>query len=192
MKLAQLTVPEVVSFRDKLRAKKCSPAMIKRVVGDLGSMLAYAQERGTVAQNVVRSLSRGKKGKHTDRRHKHRLKVGEDIPAPDEIKAIIAKLDGRYRPRLLTAIFAGLRASELRGLKWDDVDLKAVVIHVNSGPTNSTSLAISRANPAIVTFRLGLTCSIPSANGSSGVTTRSRMISSSMRLCASIASRMAA
>jgi len=57
VKLAQLTVPEVVSFRDKLRAKKCSPAMIKRVVGDLGSMLAYAQERGPVAQNVVRSLS---------------------------------------------------------------------------------------------------------------------------------------
>ena len=30
---------------------------------------------------------------------------------------------GRWRPLLLTAIFAGLRASELRGLRWQDVDL---------------------------------------------------------------------
>ena len=30
---------------------------------------------------------------------------------------------GRWRPILLTAIFTGLRASELRGLRWKDVDL---------------------------------------------------------------------
>jgi integrase len=31
---------------------------------------------------------------------------------------------------LLTAIFTGLRASELRGLRWDDVDLKRGELHV--------------------------------------------------------------
>ena len=31
---------------------------------------------------------------------------------------------------LLTAIFTGLRASELRGLRWDDVDLKRGEVHV--------------------------------------------------------------
>jgi hypothetical protein len=34
------------------------------------------------------------------------------------------------RPLLLTAIFAGLRSSELRGLRWSDVDLKAAMLHV--------------------------------------------------------------
>ena len=53
-----------------------------------------------------------------------------DIPAPDEIKVIILKLNGRWRPLLLTAIFTGLRASELRGLRWEDVDLKRGVLHV--------------------------------------------------------------
>ena len=129
VKLSQLTVPAVRAFMDRLRAEKRSAAMIKRVVGDLGSILADAQERGTVAQNVVRSLSRRKKGKH-ERRHEQRLKVGVDIPSPDEIRLIIAHLDGRWRPLLLTAIFTGLRASELRGLIWPDVDLKKAVLHV--------------------------------------------------------------
>lgn len=46
------------------------------------------------------------------------------IPAPAEITAIIEAADGRWRPFILTAIFTGLRASELRGLRWKDVDLK--------------------------------------------------------------------
>ena len=58
------------------------------------------------------------------------LKIGVDIPTPDEIKAIVAHLDGPRRPLLLTAIFAGLRASELRGLRWQDVDLKRGELHV--------------------------------------------------------------
>ena len=87
--------------------------MIKRVVGDLGAILADAQERGLVAQNVVRSLGRHKR-RQDERRQKAKLKVGVDIPAREEIASIIANLRGRWRPLILTAIFTGLRASELR------------------------------------------------------------------------------
>ena len=129
-KLSQLTVPLVRDFRDRLRKDGRSPAMIKRVLGDLGSILADAQERGLVAQNVVRSMSQRKKQRDSERRHKARLKVGVDIPAPEEIKSIVTHLDGRWRALLLTAIFTGLRASELRGLRWDDVDFKKGELHV--------------------------------------------------------------
>jgi integrase len=130
VKLSQLTVPAVREFTDRLRKDGRSPAMIRRVVGDLGSILADAQERGLVAQNVVRSLSHRKKRRATEKRHKPRLKVGVDIPAPEEIRAIVAHLKGRWRPLLMTAIFTGLRASELRGLQWSDVDLKKAELHV--------------------------------------------------------------
>jgi integrase len=130
VKLSQLTVPLVRDFMDRLRANGRSPAMVKRVVGDLGSILADAQERGQVAQNVVRSLSKRRKRREAERRQKGKLKVGVDIPTPTEIKAIVAHLQGRWRPLLLTAIFAGLRASEIRGLRWDDVDLKKAELHV--------------------------------------------------------------
>jgi integrase len=130
LKLSQLSVPGVRGFMDKLRAEGRTVPMVKRVVGDLGSILADAQERGLVAQNVVRSLSHRRKGKQTERRQKSKLKVGVDIPSPQEIGAIIAKLSGRWRPLILTAIFTGLRASELRGLVWQDVDLKKGIVHV--------------------------------------------------------------
>ena len=57
--------------------------------------------------------------------------IGVDIPSPDEIRAILAHLHGHWRPLLLTAIFTGLRASELRGLRWCDVDLKRSELHVH-------------------------------------------------------------
>jgi hypothetical protein len=44
---------------------------------------------------VVRSTP--KSGHPTDRRQKGKLKVGVDIPAPDEIKAIIEAAEGRSR-----------------------------------------------------------------------------------------------
>jgi integrase len=132
VRLSQLTVPTVRTFEDQLRTDR-SPAMVRKILGSLGAILADAQERGLVAQNVVRSLRRRRqrgKDRHADKRAKGRLKVGVNIPTPDEIRAIITHLDGRWRPLLLTAIFTGLRASELRGLRWGDVDLKRGEIHV--------------------------------------------------------------
>ena len=80
-----------------------------------------------IARNVVRELgSRRRPGTagRVESRQKGNLKVGVDIsPTRDEIKAIVAALQGAWRPILLTAIFTGLRASELRGLRWSDVDL---------------------------------------------------------------------
>ena len=132
VKLSQLTVPMVRHFEDRLR-KNRSPAMVRMVLGALGSILADAQERGLVSQNVARGLRvrrlRGKE-RRADKRQRGKLRVGVDIPAPDEIRNIIAHLNGRWRPLLLTAIFTGLRASELRGLRWADVDLKRNEIHV--------------------------------------------------------------
>jgi integrase len=140
VKLSRLTAPMVKEFRAKLRegtpapdeqtGTKRSAAMVRKIVCSLGSIVADAQESGSVAQNVVRGLtSRKKKGSKAEQRSK--LKVGVDIPTPNEIKMIVVKLDGRWRPMLLTAIFTGLRASELRGLRWSDVDLKKAEIHVH-------------------------------------------------------------
>lgn len=135
VKLSQLTAPRLRDFEDKLRTGESarSPAMLKRIIGSLGFMLADAQERGLVARNVVRDLrSNRKRGgeRHAERRQKGKLKVGVDIPTRAEVKAIVDALEGKWRPILLTAIFTGLRASELRGLRWSDVDFDARELHV--------------------------------------------------------------
>jgi integrase len=128
LRLSQLTVPIVRGFEDRLRRDGRSPAMIRKARRSLGGILADAQERGLVGQNVVYSLRKNRRARRAEGNGK--LKVGIDIPSPDEARAIIAHLEGRWRPLLLTAIFSGLRASELRGLRWDDVDLKRGELHV--------------------------------------------------------------
>ena len=133
VKLSRLSAPAIREFEDRLRTDGRSAAMIRKILTSLGSMLSDAQERGLVSRNVVRDLgSRRKKGadRRADRRQKGRLKVGVDIPSREEIRAIVGALQGPWRPILLTAIFTGLRASELRGLRWADVDLKQGELHV--------------------------------------------------------------
>jgi integrase len=128
VKLAQLTMPALRAYEDRLRAER-SAVMVRKVFTSLSSMLADAQERGLVARSMRTKRARGKE-RHAERRQRGKLKVGVDIPTPDEVRAIIAHLSGRWRPVLLTAIFTGLRGSELRGLRWVDVDLKRNEIHV--------------------------------------------------------------
>ncbi|UHD44934.1 site-specific integrase [Aureimonas altamirensis] len=131
--LSKLNVPAVRQFEDDLRESGRSPAMVRKVITSLGSLLSDAQERGLVGRNVVREKSRTRakgKDKRLERRQKGKLKIGVDIPSRDEIRAIIAKLEDRWRPVLLTAIFCGLRASEIRGLRWMDVDVDRREIHV--------------------------------------------------------------
>jgi integrase len=131
MRLSQLNAPTVRAFEDKLREEGRSKAMVAKVVRSLGSLLADAQEQGLAAHNAVRDLSRKRrKGKKSDARQKGRLKAGVDFPTNAEIKAIIHNVKGRFRPLIITAIFTGLRASELRGLTWADVDFEKCVLHV--------------------------------------------------------------
>jgi len=101
--------------------------MVRKALVSLGSLLADAQERGLEARNPVRDMRRARRNAYGSRR---RLQVGVDVPTPAEIKIIVHAAQGRWRPVPLTAIFTGLRSSELRGLRWSDVDLDARILHV--------------------------------------------------------------
>jgi integrase len=124
-RLAKLTTPRINAFRDDLLASM-SRAMAKRVLISLKSLLRDARRRGNVAQNVALDVKIGK-----DKRGKRKLKVGEDIPTTDEIRRIIHAAKGKARPFLITVIFTGLRASELRGLRWQDINLDKGILHVH-------------------------------------------------------------
>jgi integrase len=134
VRLGKLTTPRINAFRDELLSGSeqhppmKSRATARKVLTSLKSILQDAQRRGTVAQNVALSVKIG-----VAPREHNKLRVGIDIPAPDEIRNIMQVLNTsapRLRPLLLTAIFTGLRASELRGLRWEDIDLKRSVVHV--------------------------------------------------------------
>ena len=130
-KLSKLSAPLVRAFQDRLHNEKRSTAMIRGVIGSLGAILADAQERGLVVRNAVRELrSRRRRSNSRQEQRNGKFKIGIDIPTPNEVRALLGAADGKWRVLLLTAVFSGLRASELRGLHWDDVDLKADALHV--------------------------------------------------------------
>mgnify|MGYP003631223551 CR=1 FL=1 len=133
VKLNGLNTARLRSYEDELREAGRSASMIKRVMTTLGTLLSDAQERGLVVRNAAREMQarRGPGATRQEKRHKGRLKVGVDIPTRDEIKALVGALSGRWRPLLLTAIFTGLRASELRGLRWSDVDFDRQQVRVH-------------------------------------------------------------
>lgn len=166
-KLSKLSIPTVRGFEDQLRSGNSdlpaedprreprSPAMIRKILVSLGSLLADAQERGLTARNVVRDM-RGKrrKGKErkAERRQKGKIKVGVDLPTREEVKALVGAVEGRWRPLVLTAIFCGLRASELRGLRWIDVDFdkRAIRVHQRADRFNEIGQPKSEAGERTV------------------------------------------
>lgn len=122
-KIAQLNVERIRAFRDDLLAPETglSRPMARKVLTSLKSLLR-ADQHGHLADGV--SIKRVK-------RDEHKVEVGRDIPTTGEIKRLVAAAKpGRQRALLLVAALHGLRASELRGLRWADVDLKAATLHV--------------------------------------------------------------
>jgi integrase len=131
LKLSTLTTKVVQDFRNRLIAEKRSHDMAKRVIVSLGSIIGHAMASHLVARNVVAERSRGveRRRRRVEGRQDKRLVEGVDYPTMAELRALLT-LQGRWRPFVVTAIFTGLRASELRGLTWNNVELDKAVLHV--------------------------------------------------------------
>jgi integrase len=148
-KLSSLTTPRINSFRDDLLAGLSRP-LARKVLVSLKSLLREAQRRGDVAQNVAAGVSIG-----IDKRTKRKLKAGVDIPTPDEVKRMIEAATGKWRALLVTVVFTGLRASELRGLRWEDVDLKRGELHVRQRADRYNEIGAPKSHSGERTIPLG-------------------------------------
>jgi integrase len=120
VKLSRLTAPGVEQFKDELQRRVSRPLAAK-IMGSLRRALSDAMRRGLVGQNVAREVAI---------KISSRDKAGIQIPTKDDVRALLAAACPRFRPLLLTLLFAGLRISEARGLRWDDIDLDQGVLHV--------------------------------------------------------------
>ena len=107
-----------------------SPAMVKKVMASLGSLIAEAMDRDLVARNVVRDTTRSrKKRKGTSRQAQaqgwrghtgSRRKSRPSWRTPRAVGGLCSWL----RPSLACELLS------FEGLRWADVDLKANKLHV--------------------------------------------------------------
>jgi integrase len=140
VKIAELTSTKVETFRDELLASLSRP-LARKVLTSFKSLLKAAQYA-----HVTDGVSIGR-----DKREL-KLEVGRDIPSPTEIKRIIAAIphdDLRLRALLLTVAFTGLRASELRALRWKDLTLKAGELHVRQRADRFNSVGAPKSRASI-------------------------------------------
>ena len=118
--LGELTAVHVRDFLDRMLLDS-TRAMAKKCLTTLRSIISVAQERGLVQHNVARDV----KLRRSERHDPDRV-----FPTKDEVRALISQAPSRHQPLIMTAIFTGMRMSELRGLTWDAVDFDRSIITV--------------------------------------------------------------
>lgn len=118
--LAELSAVNVRDFLDHM-LRDSTRAMTKKCLTTLRSIISAAQERGQVLHNVARDV----KLRRAERHEPDRV-----FPTKDEIRSLITQAPPKHQPLILTAIFTGMRMSELRGLTWDAVDFDRSIITV--------------------------------------------------------------
>src|SRR5262249_34840205 len=74
-------------------------------------------------------LDQGKNPITLVRQSAERLNTPE-ILEPSEIEGLLSKLQSPYRLMVLLAVTTGLRRSELFALKWGDIDLSSLTLHI--------------------------------------------------------------
>ena len=119
-----ITTDDVAKLVADMEASGRAGWTTQNVLTTLSSLFSWATRHGFVADNPVAALE-ARERPRTSRRPQRAFQ-------PDEIKALLAAAKPPYRALLATAIFSGLRLMELLGLRWQDIDLDAGVIHVRA------------------------------------------------------------
>jgi integrase len=121
-RLQEITTDDCARLIAALRAKGLAAKTIAGALVPLGRILALGLRRGYIADNPLRRLEA------SERPRIHRRE--QRVLTHDEIGKLLATALPRYRPFIASALYSGMRLSELLGLTWADVDLHAGLIHV--------------------------------------------------------------
>ena len=112
-RLARISVTQLETLRDELLARHSRPTA-RKIVTSLKAILKQAKAvHLATADLAIKGASR----------HRKRLEVGVDIPDHEEVKALVKAASGKALALVCLAAFAGLLASEIRSLRWADVEL---------------------------------------------------------------------
>jgi len=119
--IAQLTRRHVNEFRDRLLLNGRSEHLTRRAISVLKLILDHAIDNGQLFTNAAHGVRIIKSS---------RIDHKAPVPSKEAIRALIEAADEDFKPHLIVSALGGLRASELRGLRWQDVDFDKGFIHI--------------------------------------------------------------
>jgi integrase len=118
LKLTDITTVDLQTYIGD-RLKSVSPSSVGIEVTIMKLMFKHAYRWGFLKQNPADFVDKPKAAKPEI-----------DLLTPDEVTTLLEHTKSHYRVAFLTDVMTGLRAGELWGLKWEDVDWNSKQIHV--------------------------------------------------------------
>ncbi|MCT4334366.1 site-specific integrase [Paracoccus sp. YLB-12] len=119
--IVQLTRRHVNEFRDRLLLNGRSEHLTRRALSVLKLLLDHAIDNGQLFTNAAQGVRVIKSS---------RIDYKAPVPSKETIRALIEAAEEDFKPHLIVSALGGLRASELRGLRWQDVDFDKGFIHI--------------------------------------------------------------
>jgi integrase len=138
--IQQVRAQHIASLLAELRASGKAAWTVKGVYTLIGGVFNHALARGLVSESPLKRLSRAE-------RPRVRNASKPRVLTHHELSRLLAHTSDTYRPIVATALFSGMRLSELLGLRWLDIDFDAGLIRVRHQLSKATSARPARLLP---------------------------------------------
>lgn len=119
--ITQLARRHVNEFRDRLLLAGHSEHLTRRAITTLKMILDYAIDNGHLFTNVAQGVKVIRSS---------RISYKAPVPSKETIRALVDAAGENFKPRVIISALTGVRASELRGLRWQDIDFDQGFIHI--------------------------------------------------------------
>jgi integrase len=119
-RLTDMSPHSVEKLRRVLRDSVSGPT-VNRYIALLSGMLQVAVQNGDLVTNPARGVGRFKENE-----------TAWSHISPDEADRLLDACAESLRPIVACALYTGMRAGEIRALRWQDVDLKLSVIWIRN------------------------------------------------------------
>jgi integrase len=123
-KVQAISTDDCAQLITTLRARGLSPKTISGALVPLGRMFSLALRRGYINSNPLDRLDSSER----PRVHKREQRVLTHV----EMRKLLGACLPTHRPLIATALYTGMRLSELLGLVWAEVDFEGGLIHLRS------------------------------------------------------------
>jgi integrase len=136
--IATITAQEIADCRARLVERHLAASTLNQTRAIVRGIFALGVERYDVPEDASLAFTRAK----TRRATSDKISF---YPPEEVIRLVEHTRDEQDAALLLTAAFTGLRASELRALRWRSVDFANSLIHVERGFTDEGGEDLPRA-----------------------------------------------
>jgi integrase len=123
-RIRSLTPGDMASLVAALTANGLAPKTVANALVPLGGILRFARRRGYILDDPLRRLEKTERPRPAPR--------AQRVLGQAEIAELLRACLPRYRPLLATALYTGMRLSELLALTWADVDFQDRLVRVRA------------------------------------------------------------